>query len=129
MELQYAPYIKWFGTAFAQLNCADELLPVFTGVLKANSRHEREEYLTTAYQFVAKRHNDLGITDSLPTQVSQYHTRPFRVIHADRFVDAIRAEIASEEVRALPNHLGSVGQFVDSTDALNDLARFKVVLK
>jgi len=52
-----------------------------------------------------------------------------QIFHADRFVDAIRAEITSEEVSALPNHLGSVGQFVDSTDALNDLARFRAVFE
>ncbi|MCH8294247.1 hypothetical protein IH992_24460 [Candidatus Poribacteria bacterium] len=62
------------GKIVPYLSCADELLPVFTGVLKANSWQEREEYMTTAYQFVARRHNDLGITDFLPTQVSQPST-------------------------------------------------------
>ena len=73
-------------------------------------------------------HNDLGITEPLPAQVSQFHARPFRVIHADRFVEAIRAAITSEEVLALPEHLGSVDQFLDSTDALRHLALFKAVL-
>jgi len=35
-------------------------------------------------------------------------------------VKAIRAAITSEDVRALPEHLGAVDQFVDSTDALNE---------
>ena len=72
-------------------------------------------------------HNALGITDSLATEVSQFHNRPFLVIHADRFVDAIRAVIKSEEVLALPEHLGSVDQFIDSTDALKYLNRFSAV--
>ena len=38
---------------------------------------------------------------------------------------ALRAAIGSEEVRALPAHLGSVDQFVDSTDVLSNPTRFK----
>jgi hypothetical protein len=127
VERKYAPFIKWFGAAFAQLNCANKLIPVFTRVLEANSWQEREEHLTTAYECVAKMHNDLGITDPMPTQVSQYYTRPFLVIHAGRFVDAIRAAITSEQVRTLPENLGSIDQFVDSTDALNHLERFRAI--
>jgi hypothetical protein len=56
----------------------------------------------------------------------QYYTRPFLVIHADRFVDAIRAAITGKQVLALPEHLGLVDQFVDSTDALRYLDRLKV---
>ena len=124
MERRYAPYIKWFGSAFAQLDCASDLVPIFTRVLQANSWEERQTHLTTAYEFVAEMHNALGITAPLTTKVSPYYNRPFLVIHADRFVDAIRAAIKSEEVRALPEHLGSLDQFVDSTDALNDPGRF-----
>ena len=127
MERKYAPFIKWFGSAFAQLDCASDLVPVFTRVLEANSWEERQTHLATAYEFVAGMHNALGITDSLATEVSQFHNRPFLVIHADRFVDAIRAVIKSEEVLALPEHLGSVDQFIDSTDALKYLNRFSAV--
>ena len=35
MERKYAPFIKWFGSAFAQLDCASDLVPVFTRVLEA----------------------------------------------------------------------------------------------
>jgi hypothetical protein len=69
-------------------------------------------------------HNALDITEPLPTEVCQFYSRPFLVIHADRFVGAIRAVIKSEEVLALPEHLGSVDQFIDSTDALKYLERF-----
>ncbi len=127
MERQSAPYIKWFGTAFARLDCAEELTPILARVLEARSWQEREEHLSTAYEFVARKHNDLRITDPLPVQVSPFHKRPFQVIQADRFVDAIRAAITGEEVRALPEHLGSVDQFLDSTDALNYPERFKVI--
>jgi hypothetical protein len=119
MERQYAPYIKWLGTAFAQLDCSDELLPILTRVLRAGSWQERETHLSSAYEFVARMHNELGITDPLPTHVSQFHNRPFLVIHGDRFADAIRAVITDEGILALPENLGGIDQFVDSTDVLS----------
>ena len=127
MERRYAPYGKWSGSAFAQLDCAAELLPAFTKVLAADSWPERQTHLTVAYEYVAEMHNALGITEPLSTKVSQFHSRPFLVIDADRFVDAIRAEFESQQVRALPEHLGSVDQFIDSTDAGKYLDRLKAV--
>jgi hypothetical protein len=124
MERQYAPYIKWFGTAFAQLDCADELLPTLTQVLGAGSWQERERHLSLAYGFVARMHNELGITKALLAQVSQFHNRPFLVIHGERFADAIRATITDEEVLALPENLGGIDQFVDSTDVLSQPGRY-----
>ena len=119
MERQYAPYIKWFGTAFARLDCAPHLTPTLTRVLEAGSWREREKHLSPAYEFVAMMHNDLGVTDPLPVQVSRFHDRPFDVIHAENFGSAIRAAIASEEVRAMAPQLGAIDQFVDSTDVLS----------
>jgi hypothetical protein len=127
MERRYAPYIKWFGTAFARLDCAADLMPTFTGVLQGKSWQERQTHLTVAYEHVARMHNALGITDPMPTEVSHFWNRPFLVIHADRFVDAILAQIKDKEVLALPEHLGSLDQFVDSTDAVNHFRRFRPV--
>jgi len=128
MERKYAPYIKWLGSAFAQLNCGRELNPVFTKVLGAGSWEERQKYLSIGYEIVAKLHNLLSITDPIPAKVSQFHKRPFMVIHAEKFANALRGEIKSKSVLALPDHLGAVDQFVDSTDALNYLDRLKSVL-
>jgi hypothetical protein len=50
--------------------------------------------------------NRLGIHPPLEAKVSRFHDRPFLVIHAERFSDAIRATIQDEAVRALPPHLG-----------------------
>jgi hypothetical protein len=127
MERRYAPYIKWFGSAFTQLDCASELVPVFMHVMAASTWQERQTHLTIAYEFLATMHNALGVTPPLTAVVSQYHNRPFLVIHGDRFVDALRAQIKDPEVLALPEHLGSVDQFVDSTDALRYLERIGAV--
>jgi hypothetical protein len=127
MEKQYAPYIKWLGSAFAQLNCASNLAPLLTKVMESDSWQERQTYLTSAYEFVAEMHNALEITPLLPAKVTPFHQRPFSVLHADRFCAAIREVIKSEEVLALPEHLGAIDQFVDSTDGLIHLHHFTAI--
>lgn len=127
MEKTYAPYVKWFGTAFARLDCAEGLIPVLTNTLKANTWEERQNNLSIAYEYVAGMHNALNITAPLPEKVSPFHKRPFMVIHAELIASAIRDQITSAEVLALPKYLGGVDQFVDSTDALNHINRIKSV--
>jgi hypothetical protein len=129
MERQYAPYIKWFGTAFARLECAEALQPSLNGVLEAGTWQERETHLSAAYEFAAHMHNRLGITAPLETQVVPFFDRPFRVIYGGRFAEALRAAITDPEVLALPEHLGAVDQYVDSTDALNFAEQFRRMLQ
>jgi hypothetical protein len=125
IERKYAPYIKWFGTAFSKLKNAKILTPLFMQIMDASTWQERQDYLTKAYEHMANMHNELGITDSLTTKVSQFHNRPFMVIHADNFADAIYAEIKDEEVKQLPKYLGGINQYVDSTDVLSYTERFR----
>ena len=120
MERRYPPYIKWFGTAFAHLDCADDLIPNFQQVFSAETWQAREKALTHAYVAIANKHNALGITEPIDAKVSQFYERPFNVIHSSRFVHAIREKITNENVLALPKYLGSIDQFTDSTDALNN---------
>jgi hypothetical protein len=123
MEKQYAPYSKWFGTAFTQLACAGRLTPLFEKVLRAASWQEREKYLVVAYEIVATMHNDLGITEPVPTRVSQFHNRPFLVIHGETIARAIWNAIEDEDVLALPYGVGKVDQYLDSTDVLSHIGR------
>jgi hypothetical protein len=119
MERTYAPYSKWLGTAFARLWCAAGLGPLFAAILDAGAYPEREDSLCAAYERLAAMHNALGLTPALDARVSPFFGRPFRVIFADRFVEALRAVIADPEVRALPPFIGSADQASDSTDVLS----------
>ncbi len=127
MERQYAPYIKWLGTAFAQLPCAGFLLPALSRVLQAGDWQAREAHLSTVYEYVAEMHNRLGVTPPLSIQVRPFFDRPFQVIGAGRFAEALREAITDPQVLALPVHLGSIDQFVDSTDALNFAEQFQKI--
>jgi hypothetical protein len=125
MERQYAPYSKWFGTAFAELKSAPTFMPIFERVLNAQTWPKRERHLSAAYEAAAEQFNGLGITPPLPAQVSSFHDRPYQVIHSGQFVEAIQAAITDEAVRRLPLNLGSVDQFVDSTDVLDEVKRLR----
>ena len=128
LERKYAPYAKWFGTAFSRLDCAQELAPVFDRVLASSLWREREEHLSEAYRLIAEKHNALGITRPLDTGVSRYHGRPYLVIHAELFVEEIRKAISDEEIKSIGPTIGSVNQFADSTDVADDLALCRKLL-
>jgi hypothetical protein len=123
MERQYAPYPKWFGTAFAQLSCAGSLSPVLERTLGSQSWQEREKHLSVAYEQVAAMHNDLGITEAVPTKVSQFHNRPFMVIQAEAIARATWETIEDDEVKALPYGVGKIDQYVNITDILSHTDR------
>lgn len=125
LEKRYVPYSKWFGTAFAELKSAKELSPIFQKALLAGSWKEREKWLSEAYEILAELHNSQKITEPLPTKVSSYHERPYLVIHADKFAEAIKEKIESEEVKSIKTNVGSVDQFMDSTDVLSYPQIFK----
>jgi hypothetical protein len=123
MERQYAPYAKWFGSAFSQLPCAGRLIPVFRQVLAATGWQERGRHLNTACEILAAMHNDLGLTEPVPTQVSQFHSRPFMVIQAEAIALLLWEAIEDEQVRALPFGVGRIDQYVESTDVLSHTGR------
>jgi hypothetical protein len=116
MEQTYAPYPKWFGTAFSKLSCAPRLSPILLQVLKAQDWRTREDFLCQAYEMVAAMHNDLGITEPVATNVRYFHNRPFRIIDAGRFVKSLKAQISDPAVKAITTDIGSIDQFSHSTD-------------
>jgi hypothetical protein len=131
MEKQYAPYPKWFGKAFSQLKCAEDLSPIFKKALSAETWQEREKHLATAYEYVAEMHNALEITELLPAKVGNFFNRPFLVIHLDaKFADAIRARINDPEVKRIAKRrlVGSLDQFSDSTDVLAE-PKWRTILR
>ena len=138
IERRYAPYSKWFGAAFSRLACAPQMQPLLAAALAANSYPECEPPLATAYGMVAEMHNALGVTPPVEVVLRTYSgwhlhfagklptpetdTRPFQVLYAPRFSDALRAEIHDSAVLALIPNLGGVNQFmVESSDALQSI--------
>ena len=128
MSRRYAPYSKWLGRAFSQLPCAPALTPTLRSALAATDTPTREDHLAAAYRLVAALHNTLGLTDPLDPATRPYYTRPYQVLHADRFAEALFATIADPEIRDLPPH-GNADQTFDSTDVLSHRDRCRALYR
>jgi hypothetical protein len=132
MERQYAPYPKWFGKAFDDLKCAQELSPSLRKALSAETWQEREKWLAAGYEYIARMHNGLEITDPLAEKVSNFFGRPFLVIQvAGGFSEAICARITDPVVKRIAGRrlIGSIDQFSDSTDILYDSKQRAILRK
>ncbi|MFD5201438.1 DUF4037 domain-containing protein [Streptomyces sp. NPDC058375] len=117
LERRYAPYGKWLGSAFARLPRADELLPALRGAVTAPDHPTRERHLCDAYERVAAAQNRTGLAEEVDPSRRPYHSRPFRVLHAERFAHALAGTVTDPGLRSLPL-TGSVDQWADSTDFL-----------
>ncbi|RYG26239.1 DUF4037 domain-containing protein [bacterium] len=123
-ERTYAPYPKWFGTAFAQLRCAGQLAPLLQAVLDARGWKDRDARLASVYEAVARMHNALGLTEPLPNKALPFFSRPFSVIHLHRdFAGAIIAGVSDPQVRLIAEHdsIGRIDVFSDNTDLVSHL--------
>jgi Domain of unknown function (DUF4037) len=115
-ERRYAPYPKWFGTAYAQLGRPEQ--SALEAAIAAPSWNAREGALSDAYGHIARAHNELGVTEPLDPEVRPFWGRPFLVPDSDRFVNALRAAITDPEVRAIEHEAGSINAVSDNTDVL-----------
>lgn len=115
IEREYAPYMKWLGSAFSRLKSGPILRPVLAAVLAGGDWNERESHLVTVFEAVAAMFNDLRVAEHQEPTVRQFHRRPFRVLGSGRFVDAC--------MKATPlsylGFAGSLDQLADSTDVLS----------
>ncbi len=125
MERTYAPYAKWFGTAFRRLGCGQELYDVLLSALGATSWQAREAHLCTAYEYLARRHNELGLTQPMPQETQSFFGRPMRVMALHGFAQALVEQIRDPQVLALTHGrlIGSIDLISDNVDFLEDLAR------
>jgi len=72
MERIYAPYPKWFGTAFKELACADALLPALQAAVTAAAWQKRERHLAIAYEHIDDPEVRRIATRSLIGSVDQF---------------------------------------------------------
>lgn len=116
IERRYAPYPKWFGTAFARLDSAAELQPPLNEALTATQWEHREAAIAHAAERLANLQLERGIPGAVPPHVASYFTRPFQVINADEIAGGLRAAIADETLRQAG--LGAIDQLTDMVPVL-----------
>ena len=112
LERTYAPYSKWFGTAFRDLPCGPELTPIFWRVLQAESWQQREKALNAAYERLTGMHDSLALTEPASIEVTRLWDRPFPVAWSS-VPDLLFPLIEDPEVRALAERwpVGPVDRF------------------
>jgi hypothetical protein len=119
-ERRYAPYEKWFGSAFSRLAIAAQLQPGIDQVRFARTWQDREAGLNALLTILAEQHNRLHLTPVVDPAPRQFFDRPFRVLFAERFSRALREAIDDPVVQRLPDKIGNIDQFIDATDARRD---------
>ena len=131
MEKQYAPYPKWFGSGFKQLACAKELSPILWNAQTAETWEEREKALCIAYEILAKQHNALNITEPVTEQVSNFHGRPFKIIHADKVVQSIVQQLTDPEVKRIAANglIGGIDQWSDNSELRSNLIQWRKAIE
>jgi hypothetical protein len=109
---RYAPYPKWFGRAYANLDLPErEALEAALG----GGADTREDALVAAYELVAGRHNELGVTEEVEATARQFWGRPIRVLSADRFVAALRKAISDPALQTVDHDIGGFDSLSDNT--------------
>jgi hypothetical protein len=118
IERRYAPYPKWFGSAFGQLACSPALAPILWRAQTAQTWRERETALCEAGVIVVRMHNALGLTEPVDELPQQFFDRPFQVIGSGRLIDGLLAQISDPGVRSLADRtlIGGIDQWSDNTD-------------
>ena len=127
LERRYTPYSKWLGTAFARLDCAPQLAPLLQQALEASDWRARQEALAQALSFLARKHNSLGITTFITPDITTFFNRPYRVLFADRFANAIQGAIADPQLQHVAAEIGGIDQFSDCVDLIEDVTLSKGV--
>ncbi len=127
LERRYAPYPKWFGSAFQRLPLAKALTPLLDHALAAPDWQSRGESIASASLVLARYQLDKGIGLPFEPVIGPYYTRPFATINTDDIGAAAGAAITDPAIRALPI-IGCIDQVSDLTPLLEDPAASRRVV-
>lgn len=111
----YAPYSKWFGTAFTGLPACHGIRKAIGDALSADTLSLREDRLICAMAATAELQNQSGLTKPVPVQIRSYYGRKIKVIFAEQWAEAARDAITDPAVAALPS-IGSFSQLSGLSD-------------
>ena len=113
IERKYAPYPKWFGTAFSRLECAPELSPLLENIVHASNWKDRETGLIESCIFLARWQIKKEIPGSISPIVVTSRNRPFRFVDSLKISESLRSAIKESAVIQF-NDFGAVDQCINS---------------
>ncbi|MFD0599885.1 hypothetical protein ACFQZ4_52420 [Catellatospora coxensis] len=98
---RWPPYSKWLGRAFGQLPQAAQIAAALRAALTADQSAPRQDALCAAYEAAGAWQNTLGLAEAVHARRRPFHDRPYAVIGAQRFADALTARIADPQLARL----------------------------
>jgi hypothetical protein len=126
---RYAPYSKWFGTAFLKLSIDNAIKDKIYAALSSNNITDRENNIVSAQVLVGELHNKCGLTNYVDVSVQKYFGRDIKVIFADRFAEAVMAKLQNTPFKNMPliGTLSQVGNYTAITDNSCYIERIKAL--
>ena len=118
----YAPYSKWFGTAFERLDVDSELKRRVRLALESPDVESREEHLVRAQALTADLHNQSGVTEPVAYRIESYFGRDIRVIFADKFAEKTADTLQGTPLEGVPL-IGTLSQ-IGNLSAVADEVRY-----
>jgi Domain of unknown function (DUF4037) len=116
LSRRWAPYAKWRGTVFRSLPAAARLGPLLDAAAAPEWR-ERENALAAACEVLLGIQRERGMP-APESAVTPFYDRPYRTL--DQAVpQGLLVSITDPDVARLPPMVGSIEQWVDSTDVLS----------
>ncbi|MFC0673917.1 DUF4037 domain-containing protein [Brachybacterium hainanense] len=122
-ERRYRPYGKWFGSAFARLDAADELGPMLDAALDPHDPGASRAALDRALLAIGRAHDALGICARVTPRITEFAVgiadavRPHPVINSGEYIEATVAAIEDSALRDLPR-IGTIDQLTHAEDLL-----------
>ncbi len=125
LESQFAPYAKWYGTAFARLTCGPALTALLDDLLESRDWQVRDAAYAVAVERVAALHQHAGLCLDVPAVPSRFYGRPFRVIWGERFATSLLASVTDPGIAALATRrlIGGIDHVSTNTALLEDTTR------
>ena len=108
-EGKYAPYSKWFGTAFRHLETDCRIGDLLQTALTAAAPEDREDALAAAQLAVADIHNASRRTKPVDCRIESYFGRDIKVIFAEKLAEAEQENLIGTPLENLPL-IGSISQ-------------------
>lgn len=118
----YAPYSKWFGTAFHKLDIDCRIKRAIENALSASCLAERENEIVEAQALVADMHNASQLTEFIDYRIENYFGRNIKVIFADKFAEAAARKLKNTAFENTPL-IGTLSQ-IGGLSALADEKKF-----
>jgi uncharacterized protein DUF4037 len=116
LSRRWAPYAKWRGTVFRSLPVAATLGPLLDAAAAAPGWRERENALAAGCEVLLDIQREHG-QPAPESAVIPFFDRPYRTVD-EAVPHGLLAAITDPEVARLPPMVGSIEQWVDSTDVL-----------